>query len=119
MAKDAKGHGSEKRGGGGSYPNIDNNLRGGGKHVGYSNGDVWHIQKSGNAYQGTHQGTGESIRGRTLGDVSGQLQKRSDEWIAGALGNGHPKSSPVATHPAMSKDDQQQSFDFRIGGKRT
>ena len=89
--KDAQGHGSNSRGG--SYPNIDKNLRGPGKHVGYANG-AWRITKLGSGYLATHSQTGESFRGDSLGHVSDQLAAR-------ALASG-PKSSPVPTHNSMA-----------------
>jgi len=132
--KDAKGHGSEARGGG-SYHNIDNNLRGPGKHVGYSaGGDVWHIQKSNGPksdwYSGTRQGNGDTVSGKGLGAISRKLQADSDTWRARALGvsggqpvssNAHaaatlasgPKSVPVETHPGAP--GQKQSWDAKRG----
>ena len=99
--KDAQGHGSNSRGG--SYPNIDKNLRGPGKHVGYANG-AWRITKLGSGYLATHSQTGESFRGDSLGHVSDQLAAR-------ALASG-PKSDPVATHDAFMKGQRMGYTDM-------
>ncbi len=93
MAKDAKGHGSSSRGG--SYQNIDKNLKGPGRHVGYANGP-WQISKLGAGYLATHSQTGESFRGDSLGHVSDQLAART-------LSSGSPKSDTVPVHDSMSK----------------
>lgn len=78
MAKDAKGHGSNARGAsaGGSYQNIDKNLRGPGKHVGYAGGDIFHIGKSGaGGYVGIGQKNAGLVSGKTLGDISAKLTR--------------------------------------------
>ena len=75
MAKDAKGHDSESRGG--SYHNIDKNLNGPGKHVGYANGP-WRIQKGqGAGYGATHAASGDFFSGKTLGAISKGLSDRA------------------------------------------
>jgi hypothetical protein len=99
MAKDAKGHGSDSRGG--SYPNIDKNLRGPGKHSGYSAaGDVWHIQKSNGPksdwYTGVRQSNGDVISGKGLGAISQRLQADSDAWTKQALSS--PAVGVAAQH---------------------
>jgi hypothetical protein len=90
MAKDAKGHGSDARGGG-SYHNINNNLRGPGKHVGYAAaGDVYHIQKSNgpksNWYSAVQQNGNDVFSGKGLGAISQKLQERSDAFHERAIG---------------------------------
>lgn len=69
--KDAKGHGSNSRG---SYPNIDMNLRGPGKHVGYAGGDVFHIRPSGaGGFVGVGQKNAGLVSGNTLRAISDKL----------------------------------------------
>jgi hypothetical protein len=127
MAKDARGHGSNSRGG--SYPNIDTNLKGPGRHVGYSNGP-WQINKLGAGYLATHSRTGESFRGDSLGHVSDQLAARdaasktsyspdssgahnsplvSNAAAARELASGSPKSAPAPVHGGMSTA-QREAF---------
>lgn len=89
--KDPQGHGSNP---GGSYQNIDKNLRGAGKHVGYSNG-AWRISKLGSGYLATHNRTGDSFRGDNLGHVSDQLAAR-------ALASSGPKSDAAPVHDAWA-----------------
>lgn len=96
--KDAKGHGSDGRGG--SYPNIDKNLRGPGKHVGYTaGGDAWHIQKSNGPksqwYSATKQDHSDSFAGKGLAAISAGLQQRGDAWLQGALGTAAQHGIPT------------------------
>lgn len=98
MPKDAKGHGSNARGG--SYSNIDRNLRGPGRHVGYADG-TWHISKSGRGYQATHQRTNDMLFSDSLGGMS---KKLSDQAAARQLASG-PKSAPAPVHDAMVDHD--------------
>jgi hypothetical protein len=71
-----------------NWPNIDQNLRGPGKHVGYSAGDVWHIQKSNgprsNWYSGVRRSNGDVISGKGLGAISQKLQAKDREFRAAA-----------------------------------
>jgi hypothetical protein len=91
MTAPIKGHGKSR---GGSYPNIDNNLKRPGVHVGYADGP-WNITKLGAGYLATHQKTGDSFRGDSLGHVSNQL-------AAHELASG-PKSAPAPIHDAWSE----------------
>lgn len=62
----------------GRLDNIDRNLRGPGKHVGYGGGDVYHIQKSNgsksNWYSGVGQRTGNVVSGKGLREISHKLK---------------------------------------------
>jgi len=97
MAKDALGHGSDPRGG---YQNIDQNLRGPGKHVGYGLGDVWRIGKGGSGYRAVGQKSNTSFGAPTLREVSAVLAQN------------HPKSVPVATHPGTPTRPAIGKFEF-------
>ena len=103
MAKDAKGHGSNARGG--SYPNIERsafrkNRDGTQAHVGYGDG-TYRISKYGNpgsatAYVATEQnGLAPSFYGNSLGHISQQL---SDRAAAKELARGSTKSGVVPVH---------------------
>ena|ERR1700676_126893 len=115
MAKDAKGHGSDARGG---YPNIDRsafrrNKDGTAQHVGYGDG-TFRIAKSGGGYRATEQNTGESFSGNSLSHISQQLSARSsarslmtseltrvnnsDRAAAQELARGSNKSDAVPIH---------------------
>jgi hypothetical protein len=129
IMKDSKGHGSNTRGG--SYPNIDVNLRGPGQHVGYGNGP-WRITKLGSGYLGTHAKSGDTIRGTSLGHISSQLQEISDRAYPGAgrspfgadgqnklmadrLASG-PKSAPAPVHESMANRYQaEHGWDGDVG----
>lgn len=97
MAKDAQGHGSESRGG---YQNIDKNLRGPGKHVGYGLGDVWRISNNGGGYRAVGQKSGTSFGAPTLREVSATLAQN------------HPKSVPVDIHPGTPPRPAVGKFEF-------
>ncbi len=56
------------------FHNIDMNLRGKGKHVGYSHGDVWHITKTGGGYQAAGRDSKKMHFGKTLGHISKKLE---------------------------------------------
>lgn len=96
MPKDALGHGSNSRGG--SYQNIDKNLRGPGKHVGYADGP-WHINKVGSGYGAQKQGGPGYIVGKSLGDISNRL-------AAEALSSGTSKSDAAPVHDSMMHSDR-------------
>ncbi len=102
--KDAKGHGSAGRG---SYHNIDKNLNGPGRHVGYANGS-WRIEKSGSAYRATHRDSGDTFSGNTLGAISQGLSDRAAgmayqrSGAADALAGGGAKSDAAPIHDSMT-----------------
>lgn len=105
MAKDAKGHGSNSRGG--SYMNIERSAFRKGQHVGYGGG-TFRIAKSGSGYRATEQHTGESFSGVSLGHVSQQL---TDRAAAAQLANNHPKSDPVPVHSGASGPRPSNFYD--------
>lgn len=100
MAKDAKGHGSDGRGG---ASNIDRNARGPGKHIGYGGSDVYHVQKSNGPksdwYHAVGQKSGDVLTGKGLGEISAKLANKS---AAQTLAGGHPKSETVPVHAGTS-----------------
>ncbi len=90
--KDQKGHGSNSRSG--SYPNIDKNLKGPGKHVGYATG-AWRITGlGGGRYQAVHQQTGDMIFGNSLGHISSQLTDRANEAASKTSYSGDARGNP-------------------------
>ncbi len=94
--KDEKGHGSNSRGG--SYPNIDKNLRGAGKHVGYAGGENFNIQKSNGSKSAWYSAVGNAgtvFSGKGLGEISGKL---TDHAAAAELARGSQKSDAVPVH---------------------
>lgn len=113
--KDAKGHGSEARGGG-SYMNIDRsafrkNGDGTRQHVGYGDG-TFRIAKDGGGYRATEQRTGESFRGDSLGHISSQL---TDRAAKAELARGNPKAAAVPVHPAMGSPFNHTSMNLHTG----
>lgn len=90
MAKDAKGHGSEKSGGGKVTPPAS----------------PWNYGKTlgrlGNSYPENPHPDSTTGRAMTAQGLGPQLQlPLSDQAVANKLALGHPKSVPVSVHPAQ------------------
>lgn len=108
MAKDAKGHGSNSRGG--SYPNIDRSGFRKGQHVGYGDG-TFRITNLGTGYLATEQRTGESFRGDSLGHMSSIL---TDRAAKAELARGSQKSATVPVH--IGATGPQNDFPIKLIG---
>jgi len=96
MAKDAKGHGSESRGiasiTGASTTMLDGQLHG---------SVSW---KDHGGRTGTTSGLMDNAHMQALMARAGR-EGITDRNAAGALAQGHPKSAPVAVHPAIKADN--------------
>lgn len=134
--KDAKGHGSNNRGG--KYPNIEKSGFRKGQHVGYADG-AWRITGlGGGRYQAVHQQSGDMIFGDSLGHISSQLTARANETAsktsysgdargnlnsglvsnaAAELHSGTPKSDAAPVHDSMRVPDDGKPGGVGPGGR--
>lgn len=97
MSKDAKGHGSEGRGGNHNTADVHQHL--------IARDTVMNPAKGMFLGGPTAQQAETTLRGKfgyTDKDIAGLKGDGGNKAAAATLAGGHPKSAPVAAHPAMA-----------------
>lgn len=84
------------------FANIDKNLRGAGKHVGYGHGDVFHIQKS----NGNKSPWYSAIGQKTKKVLTGPSLKHISQKLGESVNEGDYEKIKAAKNAAKRKEDK-------------